>query len=346
MRDAGLDHLVTVRPDDYRDLDGTFDKVVAIEMIEAVDWREYDTFFAHCRSLLSDSGLLAMQAIVVPDASFDRTKHTTDFIKAAIFPGGCLPSVGALDRGGATAGGGAGLGSCTSTTSACTTPRRCGAGGPTSSRARAELLSFGFDERFTRLWEFYFSYCEAGFDERYISVVQLAYAAPGWVVGGDRPPTARRARSRALGDRRRRASLDAALELPVAPSFTKIGYDDPTEALPLDGPRRVRPHGAGRRGDRLRPRGSAGRPPSSSPATAPRSSCSAATRPSRDRVVAELRDGDGERPHQLGHRRHGRPTRCSTRPTQILAEHDRLDVLVHNAGALTNERQEPRTASS
>ena len=65
-------------------------------MIEAVDWREYDTFFAHCRRLLDDAGALAMQAIVVRDESFDRIKRHTDFIKTAIFPGGCLPSVRAL----------------------------------------------------------------------------------------------------------------------------------------------------------------------------------------------------------------------------------------------------------
>ena len=68
----------------------------SIEMIEAVDWREYDTFFEHVRALLTDDGTLTMQAIVVPDESFDRLKRHTDFIKAAIFPGGCLPSVGAL----------------------------------------------------------------------------------------------------------------------------------------------------------------------------------------------------------------------------------------------------------
>ena len=144
-------------------------------MIEAVDWREYDTFFAQCRRLLDD-GLLALQAIVVPDASFDRTKRHTDFIKAAIFPGGCLPSVGALTRG---------------------RPRRSELTlvhlddiGPHYAEtlrrwranladARDELAALGYDERFVRLWEFYFSYCEAGFDERYVSVVQVAFAAAG-----------------------------------------------------------------------------------------------------------------------------------------------------------------------
>jgi cyclopropane-fatty-acyl-phospholipid synthase len=179
VRAAGLEHLVTVREDDYRDVDESFDKLVAIEMIEAVDWREYDAFFAKCRSLLTDDGLLALQAIVVPDASFDRTKHTTDFIKAAIFPGGCLPSVGALTAAATGAGGGADLSLVHLDDIGphyAETLRRWRAN---LAAARPELAGAGFNERFARLWDFYFSYCEAGFDERYVSVVQLAYAAPG-----------------------------------------------------------------------------------------------------------------------------------------------------------------------
>ncbi len=174
---AGLDHLVTVRNDDYRDLRGTFDKVVAIEMIEAVDWREYDAFFAKVRSLLSENGLLVMQAIVVPEASFDRTKHHTDFIKAAIFPGGGLPSVAALTEAANVGGGFALVGFDDIGLHYAETLRRWRAN---LVERRAELVGLGFDDRFTRLWEFYFAYCEAGFDERYISVGQLAYAAPGW----------------------------------------------------------------------------------------------------------------------------------------------------------------------
>lgn len=177
VHDAGLDRLIDVRYDDYRDLRGTFDKVVAIEMIEAVDWREYEMFFAQVRRLLSDSGLCVMQAIVVPDKSFDRTKHHTDFIKAAIFPGGCLPSVGALTKA-ANSGGGMALVRLDDIgVHYAETLRRWRAN---LVGRRDDLATHGFDDRFTRLWEFYFAYCEAGFDERYVSVGQLAYAAPGW----------------------------------------------------------------------------------------------------------------------------------------------------------------------
>ncbi len=176
VHDAGLDHLVTVREDDYRDIRGQFDKVIAIEMIEAVDWREYDTFFARCRDLLTESGLLVMQAIVVPNESFDRTKHHTDFIKAAIFPGGCLPSPEAL----ATSANHSGF-SVTRLDDIglhyAETLRRWRAN---LVQRRDELRTLGFDDRFTRLWEYYFSYCEAGFDERYISTIQVAFSTPNW----------------------------------------------------------------------------------------------------------------------------------------------------------------------
>ncbi len=178
VREAGLDHRITVLDADYRDLDDTFDKVVAIEMIEAVDWREYDRFFERCRALVADDGLVVLQAITVPDTSFDRVKRGTDFIKAAIFPGGCLPSVAALSDAGARHG-------LTLTRQDdiglhyAETVRRWRAN---LDAARAELAALGYDERFVRQWDFYFSYCEAGFEERYVGDVQLLFVAPDRAV--------------------------------------------------------------------------------------------------------------------------------------------------------------------
>lgn len=185
VENAGLADRVTVLDDDYRDLRGTFDKIIAIEMIEAVDWREYDTFFAHCRRLLDDSGALAMQAIVVGDESFNRVKHHTDFIKSAIFPGGCLPSVRALTEAAKSNG------------FARTYEEDIGLHyGETLRRWRSNLSeasgdldALGLDERFTRLWEFYFSYCEAAFEERYLGDVQLLYTAPAWRPSALRRPS-------------------------------------------------------------------------------------------------------------------------------------------------------------
>jgi cyclopropane-fatty-acyl-phospholipid synthase len=174
VRAAGLDDRVEVLDTHYRDLRGTFDKVVAVEMIEAVDWREYDAFFQTMRARLTDGGGLAMQAIVTSDTSFDRLKRHTDFIKAAIFPGGCLPSVGALTE--------------AATRSGLQIRHHADIGlhyAETLRRWRANLdqigpdvAALGLDDRFARLWDFYFAYCEAGFDERYISAVQLLYSTP------------------------------------------------------------------------------------------------------------------------------------------------------------------------
>ncbi len=175
VANAGLSHQVTVLDRDYREVEGTFDKAVAIEMIEAVDWRDYETFFQCVSERLTPDGVLAMQAIVVPDAQFDRLKRHTDFIKAAIFPGGCLPSPQALERAAAPHG---------------LHPVRQDEFGThyaeTLRRWRRTLESItpelvarpqlGLDRRFARLWDFYFSYCEAGFDEGYIDVIQSLYA--------------------------------------------------------------------------------------------------------------------------------------------------------------------------
>ena len=176
VRAAGLRDRINVLDRDYRDVRGAFDKAVAIEMIEAVDWRDYDAFFASLHGLLPNGGALAMQAIVVPDKSFDRLKRRTAFIKAAIFPGGCLPSIGALT----TAANRNGM--------ALRNVDHIGRHyGETLRRWRAnldaiksDLPALGLDTRFGRLWDFYLAYCEAGFDEDYIGATQLLYAADGF----------------------------------------------------------------------------------------------------------------------------------------------------------------------
>ncbi|MGY6500571.1 MAG: class I SAM-dependent methyltransferase [Acidimicrobiales bacterium] len=186
VAEEGLDHLVTVLGEDYRDLTGTYDALVSIEMIEAVDWRDHDRFFARCSSLLKPTGRMALQAIVLPDQRFERAKTTQDFIKQSVFPGGCLPSVAAI------------IGSTTRATDlAMIDLDDMGQHyAVTLSRWRerlfkheAELADLGVDEAFLRLWDFYFAYCEGAFAERYVSVVQATFAKPDW-------------RAPSLGDRR------------------------------------------------------------------------------------------------------------------------------------------------
>ena len=178
---AGLEDRVTVLDQDYRELRGTYDKAIAIEMIEAVDWRDYPAFFEQVRGSLTDDGALAMQAIVAADDSFDRLKRGSDFIKAAIFPGGCLPSVRALTTAAASEGGLTLQAHTEIGTHYAETLRRWRAN---LDETGGDLSRFGLDERFRRLWTFYLAYCEAGFDERYIGAVQLLYGTPGFAARG------------------------------------------------------------------------------------------------------------------------------------------------------------------
>ncbi len=176
VAESGLSDRVTVLDADYRDLSGTYDKLVSIEMIEAVDWRDHATFFSTCARLLRPDGLAALQAIVIADQSFERAKHHDDFIRRLIFPGGCLPSVTSITA----SAGRAGL--------RVVDLRDIGRHyAETLRRWRANLVAqegavqrLGLGTEFRRLWELYLAYCEAAFVERHVSDVQLVLAKGGW----------------------------------------------------------------------------------------------------------------------------------------------------------------------
>ncbi len=176
VAERGLAERVTVLNKDYRELRGTFDKLVSIEMIEAVDWRDVPGFFRACSRLLAPDGLMALQAITIEDASYDRAKTTTDFIKGFVFPGGCLPSM-------------------TSLTSASARAHLSVIDVEDIGRHYAETLRrwrenfeahrdavrvLGYGERFERLWTLYLTYCEAAFLERHVSDVQIMLARDEW----------------------------------------------------------------------------------------------------------------------------------------------------------------------
>ena len=177
VHEAGLDHLVTVLNRDYRDLEGTFSHLVSIEMIEAVDWRQYEGYFATCERLLRPDGLAALQCIVIDDREFERYKTRQDYIRRYIFPGGGLPSTLAMNRAIATA-----------TDFDLVDIEDLGAHYVRTLDLWRERLdahadearSLGFDERFIRMWRFYFAYCAAGFTERHVSVVQMVLARKDW----------------------------------------------------------------------------------------------------------------------------------------------------------------------
>ncbi len=185
VEQAGLSHLVEVRGEDFRDLRGSFDKIASIEMIEAIGWRNFDEFFGVCSRLLRKGGAIALQAIVIAEEHYERAKRREDFIKALVFPGSCLPSVGAL----VGSAGRAGL-----------RPEALADIGvhyaETLRRWRRrfgehhdDAAALGFDERFLRLWDLYLAYCEAGFAEGRISDVQLrlTHARASRSLGARRP---------------------------------------------------------------------------------------------------------------------------------------------------------------
>ncbi len=174
VADAGVADLVTVLDVDYRDMTGTYDKLVSIEMIEAVNWRDYDTFFSAGAGLLRDGGLAALQAIVIADESFDRAKHHDDFIRRYIFPGGCLPSIASL----ALASSRAGFRMLDLHDIGQHYPATLRAWSANVQEHESEVAALGLDIEFRRLWHLYLAYCEAAFLERRVGDVHVLLEKP------------------------------------------------------------------------------------------------------------------------------------------------------------------------
>lgn len=175
VEEAGLTDLIDVRIVDYRHVEGTFDRVVSIEMLEAVGHRFLGTYFATIDRLLGPDGLAVVQVITIPEQRERAYRRRPDFIQRHIFPGGHLPSLASMT---AAMGRASGLrvehveniG-----THYAETLRRW--------RERflanaAEVRALGFDEAFLRMWEFYLAYCEGAFLARYIDDLQLVLARP------------------------------------------------------------------------------------------------------------------------------------------------------------------------
>ena len=171
---AGLADRVTVLLRDYRDLEGTYDKLVSIEMVEAVGHQYLGTYFETCARLLAPHGKAAIQAITVRDDWYDPRQRQVDFIKRYIFPGSFVPSVSAL----ASAAGTTDLRLVhleDITPHYVETLRHWRA----SFHERWDRVrTLGFDERFRRLWDFYLCYCEGGFAEAILGTGQLVFAKP------------------------------------------------------------------------------------------------------------------------------------------------------------------------
>lgn len=175
VTEAGLGERVTLLRHDYRDVKGTFDKLVSIEMIEAVGHKFLETFFRNCSRLLRPTGELLLQAITIPDQRYEKYLRSVDFIQRYIFPGGCLPSLGAINQ----------------------------AVGRATDMRITHLEDFGLDyaktlghwrrrfhdnveairglgmtDEFIRTWDYYFAYCEGAFREMQIGVAQIHMRKP------------------------------------------------------------------------------------------------------------------------------------------------------------------------
>lgn len=176
VADAGLTDRITLLESDYRDLQGRFDKLASIEMIEAVGRRHFDSYFRRCGELLKSDGTFVLQAIVMPERGYDQYLRSVDFIQRYVFPGGCLPSVGAI------------LESVGRTTDLRLVHAEDFAPHYAETLRRwrenfylrlKDVRSLGYDDRFLRMWDYYLCYCEAAFEERSVGVVQLQFDKPG-----------------------------------------------------------------------------------------------------------------------------------------------------------------------
>lgn len=177
VEQAGLGHLVTLLKEDYRNLEGQYDKLVSIEMIEAVGYEYMQSFFEQCHSLVKPNGKMLIQAITIADQRLDHYLHNVDFIQRYIFPGGFLPSITLLSQQ-----------ICQHTNMVIEQLDDIGLDyAKTLAHWRdnflanwSEINKHGYDDNFKRLWLYYFAYCEGAFLERATSTVHLVARKPSF----------------------------------------------------------------------------------------------------------------------------------------------------------------------
>ena len=172
--ESGVANQVNLRICDYRHLEGRYDRIASIEMLEAVGPQYLPTYFGACGRLLKPGGRMALQVITIPDERYDAYRGSCDWIQKHIFPGGFLPSLGAIQK-------------AVKESSNLVIDRvipigdhyaRTLAGWRQRFHAHwPEIQSLGFDTLFRRMWDYYLSYCEAGFSTRFIHVLQIGLKA-------------------------------------------------------------------------------------------------------------------------------------------------------------------------
>ena len=179
IEELGLSHQITLLKKDYRDLTGQYDKLVSIEMIEAVGHEYLASFFETCNKHLEPHGKMLIQAITISDQRYHSYRKSVDFIQRYIFPGGCLPSVSIMTN------------NISNKTDMVVTElhdigqdyaKTLNHWHQRFDDALDKVKKLGYDDTFIRLWKFYFSYCEGAFLERRISTVHLIAAKPEYRV--------------------------------------------------------------------------------------------------------------------------------------------------------------------
>ncbi|KGY12783.1 cyclopropane-fatty-acyl-phospholipid synthase [Vibrio tubiashii] len=175
VEQRGLQDRITLLKQDYRLLEGRFDKLVSIEMIEAVGKQFLTSYIQKCQSLLKSGGLMAIQAITIADQRYDSYSKNVDFIQKYIFPGGFLPSITALTQ-------------ATTQHSDLILRDLFDIGQDYAqtlkdwyvnfNHAHQRVSELGFDDRFVRMWNYYFCYCEGGFRAKSISTVHMTFQRP------------------------------------------------------------------------------------------------------------------------------------------------------------------------
>lgn len=174
---GGMAGRITLLKQDYRDLQGSFDRLVSIEMIEAVGHKYLPDFFRVCSERLNPDGAALIQVITMPDQTYEKYLKKPEFINRYIFPGGCCPSLTAMS----------------SAAAASTDFRLTGLEDIAGHYARTlrewrcnfhgtldRVKSLGYPERFIRMWDYYLCYCEGAFEERFTGCLQLIFAKPGY----------------------------------------------------------------------------------------------------------------------------------------------------------------------
>jgi len=175
VQEAGLSDRVSVVIQDYRKIEGKFDKIVSVEMLEAVGANHFESFFQQCHNLLKKDGILAFQVITCPDSRFEALKNGVDWIQKHIFPGSLLPSIAAINE-------------AVNKTGDMTLvdvkdlglhyARTLKTWFENFNEKAEEVAALGFSEHFRRKWNYYLCYCEAAFEMRNIHVMQLVYTRP------------------------------------------------------------------------------------------------------------------------------------------------------------------------